>query len=401
MRPLGATDEQLGVIKVVTEAYLGQLGVDDILRELTFRVAEMLQVDIAVVLLRDEASDYLVARAAYGLEEEVRRGVRIPIGRGFAGTIAAHSRPMVLDRVDKMTVANPLLWEKGLQALLGVPLLDGSSLIGVLHVGSLTPRTFTDEEIQALQSVADRVSSAVVSCGGEMERAAAQVLQRSLLPGRLPPCPGLEFATRYVAAETLGVGGDWYDAFRLPSGELWVMVGDVAGHSLLAAVIMGRLRSALRCYALEGHSPEEALVLADRKLEFFEPGFMATVLVAVSQPPYDSIRLTSAGHLPPVLAVPGEAPAVVDLPVRTLLGAGTDELPRSRTIEFPCGATLLACTDGLVERRGEALEVGMRRLTESVRADDPDEVCRDVMEALVGRALPRDDIAIIAVRRIR
>ncbi len=393
------SEELLEVVQLVTDAYLGHLGVDDILRELTQRVAGVMRADTAAVLLRDERSGDLVARAAHGIEEEVYQGVRVPVGRGFAGTIAASGQPLLLERIDKTTVVNPLLWERGIQALLGVPLTQGSQVIGVLHVGSLSARTFTREETHALQSVADRVASAVRDRGAEVERASAQVLQRSLLPANLPRCTGLEFATRYVAAETGGVGGDWYDVFRLPGGELWIMVGDVAGHGLAAAVTMGRLRSALRSYALEGHCAEDVLVLADRKLEFFEPGFMATALVAVSRPPYDRMTFTSAGHLPPVLAVPGAAPGLVDLPSRALLGVGVDERPRSRTIDLCPGATLLACTDGLIERPGESLDIGLQRLVAAMRADDPEELCRDLMDTLVGRALPRDDIAVLALRR--
>src|SRR6185369_5834153 len=97
------------------------------------------------------------------------------------------------------------------------------------------------------------------------ERAAATVLERSLLPAMLPRVPGIELAARYVAAEDRSVGGDWYDVFRTPSDELWLVVGDVAGHGLRAAVVMGRVRSALRAYTLLGIAPERVLELVDRK----------------------------------------------------------------------------------------------------------------------------------------
>ena len=395
-----ATDEQLGAIRAITDAYLGQLGVDDVLREITRRLGELLDVDTAVVLLREGDADHLVARAAYGIEEEeVRQGVRVSLGGGFAGTIAAEGRPTILDQVDETTVENPILWERGIKAMLGVPLFDGPSVIGVLHVGSLTPRVFTEEEARSLQFVADRVAAAVRNRSMEVERVTAHVLQRSLLPSTLPRCPGVEFATRYVPAEEGGVGGDWYDSFRLPNGDLWVMVGDVGGHGLMPAVIMGRLRSALRSYALEGHDPEEVLALADRKLQFFETGSIATVLLAVLPLPYDRVRLASAGHLPPVLAAPGHRTVLVDVPISVPLGVPGGRLAQSVTIDFPVGATMLACTDGLVERRDESLDDGLQRLTEAVQADDPELVCRDVMEALVGGDVPRDDIAVVAFRR--
>ncbi|MGH9121001.1 MAG: PP2C family protein-serine/threonine phosphatase, partial [Acidimicrobiales bacterium] len=297
-------DEQLSAIEAISDAYLGQLGVDDVLREITGRLVDLLQVDTAAVLLVDSEGDHLVARAACGIEEEVRQGVRIPLGEGFAGHVAADRRPIILDRVDSSTVANPILLEKGIHALLGVPLMDGGTVIGVLHVGSLTPRAFTADEAGLLQQIATRVTEAVRTRGSEADRVAAQTLQRSLLPSRLPRLNGLQFAARYVPAEVGGVGGDWFDAFQLPTGDIWVMVGDVAGHGLTPAVIMGRLRSALRSYALEGHDPEHVLTLANRKLQFFEPGSLTTVLTAVLSPPYDEIQPASAGHLPPVLAIP-------------------------------------------------------------------------------------------------
>ena len=103
-----------------------------------------------------------------------------------------------------------------------------------------------------------------------LERAAAALLERSLLPTKLPNVPGLEFATRYVAAEDRAVGGDWYHLFTVPSGALWIVVGDVTGHGLHAAVVMGRIRSALRAYALIEPSPHRVLDLVDRKVEHFE-----------------------------------------------------------------------------------------------------------------------------------
>jgi phosphoserine phosphatase RsbU/P len=397
--PLWVTDDQLGAIRSVVDAYLGNLGVDDILGEITRRLTQLLGVDTAAVLLRDGDSDYLVARAAYGLEEEVHQGVRVPIGTGFAGTIAERGGPAVLDRVDESTVVNPLLWERGIKAMVGVPLVDGQTVVGVLHVGSLEPRNFTTEDVRSLQLVAEWVADALRNRGSEVERVTAQVLQRSLLPSRVPRCPGMRFATRYVPAEEGGVGGDWYDAFSLPTGELWLMVGDVAGHGLMPAIIMGRLRSSLRSYLLAGHGAEEVLELADRKLQFFERGAMATVLLVSLEPPYDRVRLTSAGHLPPVLASPGEATTVVDVPVSAPLGVGGGRPPTSVTIDFPWGATMIAYTDGLIERRHESLDAGIERLVAAVRADDPEVVCRDVMDALVGRETPRDDIAVVAVHR--
>ena len=151
-----------------------------------------------------------------------------------------------LDRVDSTTVANPILWEKGIKVMLGVPLLSEDAVLGVLHVGRTANRPFDDDDLRLLQVVGERIAAAIHTRALAVERAATLLLERSLLPPTLPKCPGLAFAVRFVPAENRTVGGDWYDLFVLPSGQLWLVVGDVAGHGLQAAVVMGRLRSALR-----------------------------------------------------------------------------------------------------------------------------------------------------------
>jgi serine phosphatase RsbU (regulator of sigma subunit) len=249
--------------------------------------------------------------------------------------------------------------------------------------------------------IADRISLAIQTREMEIERTASRVLQRSLLPSELTACPGMQFATRYVPAEEGGIGGDWYDSFVLPSGELWVMIGDIAGHGLGPAIVMGRLRSALRAYALEGHEPMAVLTLADRKLQFFEPGLMATMLCAVARPPFDELEIASAGHPPPVLAVPGSSPILIDAPVTLPLGVRPDARRASTVVELPFGSVFLAYTDGLIERRGESLDVGLQRLVDVTEATHPEIVCRSVMHALIGNGVPRDDIALLALRRVR
>src|SRR6202007_1192156 len=111
----------------------------------------ILQADTAAALLLDFSSGQLIATAAAGLEEEVRQGVRIPVGRGFAGRIAAEHRPVILDHVDHTTVLNPILLSRGIKSMMGVPMVAGGKVIGVLHVGSLTPRRFTGDDIGLLQ----------------------------------------------------------------------------------------------------------------------------------------------------------------------------------------------------------------------------------------------------------
>jgi len=392
--------DRLHNLLAVTDTALSRLDVEDLLDEILERVRAILDADTAAVLLRADGADHLVARAAVGLEQEVREGVHVPIGVGFAGAIAASKRPVVLDRVDENTVSNPILWEKGIRAMLGVPLLADDTVIGVLHVGRLIDRGFTRDDIELLQVAAERVASAVQIRRLAVETAAARQLERGLILPRLPSVPGLRLAARYVPAGNQLIGGDWYDTFRLPSGELWLVTGDVAGHGLRAAIVMARVKSALRAYALLGEPPERVLELTDRKVRHFEMGTMVTIVCAVAPPPYDRLTICSAGHLPPVRAVPGADAELLTVPTGPPLNVVPEVRRESIDVEFPLNAVLLLYTDGLVERRDATLQAGLDRLREAVSAQHPEGVCRTVMHQLVGIDVPTDDIAVLAARRV-
>jgi sigma-B regulation protein RsbU (phosphoserine phosphatase) len=396
----GAAEDRLRRIEAVTDSALAQLDTEALLGELLVRLRELLGVDTATVLLVDAPAGHLVATAAVGIEEEVRQGVRVPIGRGFAGRVAVERRPIVIDHVDDSTVLNSLLWERGLRTLLGVPLIAEGTLIGVLHVGSIAAQRFTENDIHLLQVVADRIALAAHTQVGVVERATAAALQRSLLPSVLPDVPGLAFSARYVPGTDTGVGGDWYDVFRLPGDRVGIVMGDVVGNGLAAAVVMGRLRSALRAYALDVDDPGEVLRKLDRKAHHFEYGTMATVSYAVVDPGHSQVSIALAGHLPPVVAMPDGAVAyaepLVGPPIGFLRGDGRYQ---SAVLELPPGALFCFYTDGLVERRDSTIDVGMRKLRETVTAGSPEAVCARVMAVLVGTELVRDDIAVLAMRR--
>lgn len=396
---LAAAEERLREIQAIMDTALNQLDVDDLLVALLERVLNVLSGDTAAVLLLDEDSGQLVARAARGIEEEVRQGVRVPVGAGFAGRIAAERRPVILDRVDSTTVANPLLWEKGIKVIMGVPLVAGGQLLGVIHVGRLTERQFVAQEVELLEMVAGRIAVAVQTSMLRAEQTAAKILQRSLLPSALPQPPHLRLASRYLPAQRGGIGGDWYDAFLLPSGDFWVMTGDVGGHGLRPAVVMGRLRSCLRAYAFEGWPPEKVLHLADQKLQHFEKGATATAVCAVFSPPFDHFHLALAGHPPPVLAAPGGPARLLDVKPGPLLGATTKAGPGGTRIEMPPDGVLLLYTDGLIERRDKSLDVELEHLRSVVTPEDPEAVCRRVTGALIGDWSPQDDIAMVAIQR--
>src|SRR5215470_11742318 len=398
--PTRATvDERLRRIESVTDAALARLDVEDLLAELLDRVRELLDVDTSTVLLLDDSSQYLMPTAARGIEDELRQGIRIPVGKGFAGRVAAEQRPVIIEQVKPTDVLNPILIEQGIQTLLGVPLLAGKSLLGVLHVGSRAVRRFYDEDVRLLQLVADRLALAIQARLSDVERTTAAALQRSLMPSRLPVLPGLDLAARYIPGHGNSVGGDWYDIFALPSGWQCMVIGDVVGHGLRAAVIMGRLRSALRAYALEGGDAAEVLSKLDYKVLHFEPGAMATVLYARFEPGLERLHLSSAGHPPPVFAKPDGEVAIIDLPIDPPLGVRLGLRRRTTAVDVPPGALLCFYTDGLVERRGINIDNGLRRLCAAVTTGPAETVCTTVMRRLIGSETLDDDVAVLAVRR--
>jgi phosphoserine phosphatase RsbU/P len=393
-----SVEARLRDIQSITDAALSRLDDRELLTELLDRTRQVLQADTAAALLLDFSSGHLIATAAAGLEEEVQQGVRIPVGHGFAGRIAAEHRPVILDRVDHTTVLNPILWAKGIQSMMGVPMVAGGRVIGVLHVGSLTPRRFTGGDVELLQLAADRAAAAVQSITAQADRAAVVALQRSLVPSALPAVPGAELAARYVPGSG-AVGGDWYDVFTLPAGQVCVTVGDVAGSGLAAAVIMGRMRSALRAYALETTDPAEVLGRLDRKMQHFEPDALATVAYGVFEPGLDQIHVALAGHFPPVMARPGQPAELADVQLGALIGAAPRAPRPVTTVPVPPGALLCLFTDGLVEHPGEVIDEGLDRLCEAVTAQSPEMACAAVMAALVGSEPARDDIALLMIRR--
>ena len=395
-----ADSRQLSDLLSLTDAALSKLDLQDLLTEVLGRVRSILEADTAAVLLIEPGSDVLIARAAVGLEDEVRQGVTIPVGTGFAGAVAQRREPVYLSRVDASTVANPILWEKGVRVMLGTPLLRDDKLIGVLHVGRLEERPFVAADAELLQVAAERVTAATLASQFAVESAAARLLERSLQPTRLPSVPGLRMAGRYVPADNRTIGGDWYDAFVLASGVVWLVVGDVGGHGLNAAVIMGRVKSALRAYTLVAENPAAVLEMTDQKVRQFEIGTLITVACATSKPPYDTWEICIAGHPPPVLAAPGRDSRLLELPVGPPLGAlpGVSRVPAA--VELPPGGVLVLYTDGLVERRDEDIDVGLERLRATVTAGPPAVVCQAVTHTLIGPATTTDDIALLAIQRL-
>jgi anti-sigma regulatory factor (Ser/Thr protein kinase)/putative methionine-R-sulfoxide reductase with GAF domain len=398
--PADASADQLRRLQHVTDAALAYLTVDELMDELLVRVREALSTDTAAILLLDEAKTELIARAAKGLEEEVEQGVRIPFGRGFAGTVAATGEPLAIVEVDHTNVLNPILREKGVRSLLGVPLVVQGKTLGVLHVGTLARRRFTDEDTMLLQLVGDRVALAIHAGLYERERAVARTFQRSFLPEDLPSVPGLRLAARYLPAAAGEVGGDWYDTFMLSDGSIGVAIGDVVGRGLRAASTMGQLRNALRAYALRSE-PSEAVSRLNAYLRQLHPREMATVVYGVIDPVAETFRFCNAGHVRPLLRDPRGNVIELGGDAQAPIGVKTSAFFLDHRCDFPAGASLFLYTDGLIERPGEPLDAGSRRLMDACIPYLPmEDRCDDILTRLLDGEEPTDDVALLVAAMV-
>jgi serine phosphatase RsbU (regulator of sigma subunit) len=191
------------------------------------------------------------------------------------------------------------------------------------------------------------------------EHLVALTLQRSLLPMVLPEVPGLAMSFRYIpASDQAEVGGDFYEALSWRDRVL-VAIGDVQGHSLLAATVMGELRHALRAFVVEGHSPLAITGLVNEVLTRYHPGIIATLCLALLDPASGDLQIVNCGHMPALLVDGQDAVYVGEGGL--LLGLPMHE-PHVETISLPPGGTLLLMTDGLVEERDVFLDVNLEKL---------------------------------------
>lgn len=258
----------------------------------------------------------------------------------------------------------------GAQALATVALRVGDDKVGALMLCYERERPFDETERAFLAAFAQQAAHAVHRAQAyEQQSTTAELLQRALLPETFPAVPGLAMAAHYAPAGAgVDVGGDWFDVLPLPDGSVLVAIGDVMGRGIPAATVMGQARSALRAYALLDPTPEVVLSRLDHLvITLGAPEQIVTVLVGLVDPDRASVRLASAGHLPPLSAQPGRAARLLPVPADPPLGLAGE--PRTGiTVPLPAGGVLALCTDGLVETATRPVDTGLQQLAAALDA---------------------------------
>jgi serine phosphatase RsbU (regulator of sigma subunit) len=262
-------------------------------------------------------------------------------------------------------------------------------------------RRYDESDLAFAEELARRAATAIDNAQLHSQTLeAALQLQRAVLPDSIADIPGWETAVHYNPSGRTEVGGDFYDAVPLGDGRLAVVVGDVMGRGVAAAAAMAQMRATLRAYVAIDPDPETVVANLDRMFETFRVAQFVTLVYLLADPAAGSISFVNAGHLPPLVVLPGATAVPLTARVSLPLGAGPDNRAAT-TVAFPAGATLLAFTDGLVERRDEDIDVGLDRLVELARpvgADPLDDWLSRIIGAL--RDGNRDDdVTALAVRR--
>jgi PAS domain S-box-containing protein len=290
------------------------------------------------------------------------------------------------------------------KAWVGLPLLSSGASLGALRFSFTRPRQITEEERVFLEALAGQCALALERATlYEREHTTAETLQRSLLPDTLPTVPGIILEARYLpVTRNMEIGGDWYDAFRLPDGRLAVATGDVMGKGLTAAAGMGRVRNALRALALTDPRPAAVLSGLDRLFLATELAEQVTTVAYLVVNPLTGDGIAgNAGHLPPLLLSPDGPPRLESTDAGTPLGWAS---PRQQyTFRLPPGNTAVLYSDGLVENRKRGLDVGLDELV-SVAAQAPVSVTGDpaqLLKYLVDRMLTGyeqdDDVTVLVL----
>ncbi len=397
---------QTDVVQTLTHALSQALSVQDVTEAVTSEVLRERLGAVSVSLGVVEQGHTRVVGAA-GLPKALIRDLavsRLSAPMPFAEAVRTRT-PRFLSR-DAMRDRYPRLWPYLRRATMTrcaiLPLIAQAKPIGALAMAFQDRAGFLPEECNLLLALASTIAQSLQrSVLYDNEHEMAVGLQHAMLPARLPECAGASIAARYRPAHAgRYIGGDWYDAIPLPSGNIGIVVGDVEGHDVQAAAVMGQLRTVLRAYAAEGHAPASVIAHASAFLLDLDADRFATCTYADLDPVTGDAHVVRAGHLGPLVKDADGTCCAPQAPGGPPLGLQTGDRYPVASLRLRATDTLLLYTDGLVEHQGMDIDDGLVRLQTVVHdgPPGPEELADHVIHTIESRYGLHDDAALLLAR---
>ncbi|MEU2618402.1 GAF domain-containing SpoIIE family protein phosphatase [Streptomyces sp. NPDC007157] len=397
--PLGEVYQVLHLAAALSEA----VGVRDVVDLITEEILPAFDARTVALLVAEDGRMRVIGRRGYDpglleLFEAAPLTCQAPPVR-----VLATGRPSFFATFEELSRAYPpAVRQEGLHAWAFLPLITSRRPVGSCVFAFDHPHPFSEQERVIFTALAGLIAQALERARlYDASKELAQTLQAALLPDSLPDVPGLDAAARYLpAARGMDVGGDFYDLVRVDDTTAAAFIGDVQGHNVTAAALMGRIRPSLRSHAVTGTTPAQALTQANRQLVALDPGRFASCLYARLDLARRRAVLATAGHPPPILRHPDGHTEVLSVPPGLLLGIDPDTDFPSTEIPLMPGTVLALYTDGLVETPGVDLDDAMSDLATQLaqaRFQPMDRLATALIEHARRTAPRTDDIALLLI----
>ncbi|MHB1786582.1 MAG: SpoIIE family protein phosphatase [Acidimicrobiales bacterium] len=382
---------------------------DAILPEVLHSVVTMQRASSGVIMLHDPEADDLYLAASVGLDDAYLKAVgRVARGVGACGQAMALLKPVIIEDVETSDVFAPHLAAArttAYRAIYSSPLISRRGrLIGTLAAYFPDVHRPSEREVRTTALYAGFAAEVIDNARlYEREHAVANSLQHALLPDDPPMVSGLAIATRYLpVTDGALVGGDWWDVFPMADGQVGLAVGDVVGHNLKAAGIMGRLRAQLRAYAWLDSAPKSVVSHLDDLIRGLREGDLASLIYATWDSETSILTVATAGHPPPLLVTPQGKVKYLDIAGGPLLGASLQAVTYGETrLHLPVGSSIVFYTDGLIEHRHEPITTGLDGLAQVVSQKsslEPEGLADEILANCVTNEERTDDVALLILK---